>query len=73
MRQAQGVPGQFGHTFFRALRRFLCTRHDAKERNSRFVAARPALLEIWLVAHVPLYFALIAALIAQVISVFYYW
>ena len=32
-----------------------------------------ALLEIWLYIHVPLTIALIAALIAHVISVFYYW
>ena len=32
-----------------------------------------ALLEIWLYVHVPLTIALIAALIAHVISVFYYW
>lgn len=32
-----------------------------------------ALLEIWLYLHVPLTVALIAALIAHVISVFYYW
>lgn len=32
-----------------------------------------ALLEIWLYFHVPLTIALIAALIAHVISVFYYW
>ena len=32
-----------------------------------------ALLEIWLFVHIPLTFALIAALTAHVISVFYYW
>jgi hypothetical protein len=32
-----------------------------------------ALLEVWLFVHVPLTIALIAALIAHVISVFYYW
>lgn len=32
-----------------------------------------ALLEVWLYVHVPLTIALIAALIAHVISVFYYW
>ncbi len=32
-----------------------------------------ALLEIWLYVHVPLTIALIAALIAHVVSVFYYW
>lgn len=32
-----------------------------------------ALLEVWLFVHIPLTIALIAALIAHVISVFYYW
>ena len=32
-----------------------------------------ALLEFWLYVHVPMTFALIAALIAHVISVFFYW
>ncbi|HWV59369.1 MAG TPA: hypothetical protein VN034_01855, partial [Sphingopyxis sp.] len=32
-----------------------------------------ALLEIWLYVHVPLTFALIAALSAHIISVFFYW
>jgi hypothetical protein len=32
-----------------------------------------ALLELWLYAHVPLSFALLAALIAHVVSVFYFW
>lgn len=32
-----------------------------------------AMLEVWLYAHVPLTFALIAALIAHIISVFFYW
>ena len=32
-----------------------------------------ALLEIWLYIHVPLTIALLAALIAHIVSVFYYW
>ena len=32
-----------------------------------------ALLEVWLFVHVPLTFALIAALAAHIVSVFYYW
>ena len=32
-----------------------------------------ALLEVWLFAHVPLSFALLAALIAHVVAVFYFW
>jgi len=32
-----------------------------------------ALLDIWLYVHVPLSFALLGALIAHIISVFFYW
>jgi hypothetical protein len=32
-----------------------------------------ALMDIWLYVHVPLSFALLAALVAHVVSVFYYW
>jgi hypothetical protein len=31
------------------------------------------MLEIWLYLHVPLTFALIAALVAHIVSVFFYW
>ena len=31
------------------------------------------LLEVWLYVHVPATFALIAALIAHIVSVFFYW
>lgn len=42
---------------------------DQLRRDRRY----RAILEIWLVVHVPLSFALLAALIAHVVSVFYYW
>ena len=32
-----------------------------------------ALLEVWLFVHVPLTVALLAALTAHIVSVFYYW
>jgi hypothetical protein len=32
-----------------------------------------ALLEVWLFVHVPVTFALIAALAAHIVSVFFYW
>jgi hypothetical protein len=32
-----------------------------------------ALLEIWLFVHIPLTIALVAALVAHVVSVFFYW
>jgi len=34
---------------------------------------RRALLEVWLFVHIPLTFVLIAALVAHIISVFFYW
>jgi len=42
---------------------------DQLRRDRRY----RAILEIWLVAHVPLSFALLATLIAHVVSVFYFW
>ena len=42
---------------------------DRIRRDLRF----RALMRVWLVLHVPLSFALLAALIAHIISVFYYW
>jgi len=44
----------------------------ALERIRRHLRIR-ALLEVWLYIHVPLTFALIAALAAHIISVFFYW
>ncbi len=44
----------------------------ALSRIRRHVRIR-AMLEIWLYVHVPLTFALIAALAAHIISVFFYW
>jgi hypothetical protein len=41
-----------------------CVRRDLRYR---------VLLELWLYFHVPLSFALLAALLAHVISVFYFW
>jgi len=34
---------------------------------------RRALLEVWLFVHIPLTFVLIAALVAHIVSVFFYW
>lgn len=44
----------------------------ALERIRRHLRVR-ALLEVWLYIHVPLTFALIAALAAHILSVFFYW
>lgn len=50
----------------------LTQKEAALSRLRRHLRLR-ALLEIWLYAHVPLTFALIAALSAHIISVFFYW
>ena len=42
---------------------------DRVRRDLRF----RALIKIWLYVHVPLSFALLAALIAHIVSIFYYW
>ena len=57
----------------RSGRRLLMQRKaGALNRIRRHVRIR-ALLEVWLYVHVPLTFALIAALSAHIISVFFYW
>jgi hypothetical protein len=42
-------------------------------RRLRLDIRYKALLDIWLVLHVPLSFALLAALVAHIVSVFFYW
>lgn len=51
----------------------LLTRKEAMLARVRRHLKLKALLEIWLYVHVPVTFALIAALVAHVISVFFYW
>jgi hypothetical protein len=51
----------------------LLERKQAALGQARRHARLKALLEIWLYVHVPATFGLIAALIAHVISVFFYW
>ncbi|MFM9851686.1 MAG: hypothetical protein ACKVOJ_02610 [Sphingomonadaceae bacterium] len=51
----------------------LLTRKEAMLLRVRKHLRLKAWLEIWLYVHVPITFALIAALIAHVISVFFYW
>ena len=45
---------------------------EALKRLRRHLKIR-ALLEVWLYIHVPLTFALIVALSAHIVSVFFYW
>lgn len=54
------------------VRALLGRRHSQLAQIRRHMRIK-ALLEIWLYLHVPLTIALIGALIAHVISVFYYW
>ena len=51
----------------------LLTRKDELLRRARRDVQLKALMDIWLYVHVPLSFALLAALLAHVVSVFYYW
>jgi hypothetical protein len=51
----------------------LLTRKVALLRRARRDIQLTSLMKIWLFVHVPLSFALLAALIAHVVSVFFYW
>jgi hypothetical protein len=51
----------------------LLSRKEAVLARTRKHLRYKALLEVWLYVHVPLTFALIAALIAHIVSVFFYW
>lgn len=51
----------------------LLTRKDELLRRARRDVQLKSLMDIWLYFHVPLSFALLAALLAHVVSVFYYW
>ncbi len=51
----------------------LLERKAAALQRVRGYVQRRALLEIWLYVHIPLTFVLIAALVAHIISVFFYW
>ena len=51
----------------------LLERKAAALQRVRGYVQRRALLEIWLYVHVPLTFVLIAALLAHIVSVFFYW
>ncbi len=48
-------------------------RKDALLERARRHIRYKALLQLWLYVHVPLSFALLAALIAHIVSVFFYW
>lgn len=54
------------------VRALLGRRQNQVEQIRRYMRTK-ALLEVWLFIHVPLTIALIAALVAHIVSVFYYW
>ena len=51
----------------------LLEKKSAGLQRLRGYIQRRALLEVWLFVHIPLTFVLIAALIAHIVSVFFYW
>ncbi len=51
----------------------LVEKKSAALQRLRSYMQRRALLEVWLFIHVPLTFVLLAALIAHIVSVFFYW
>jgi hypothetical protein len=50
----------------------LKSKNDTLAQLRRYVQIR-ALLEIWLYVHVPATFAMLAAVTAHIVSVFFYW
>lgn len=65
-------PGQDGEQAYDRVRKLLSRRQSQVEQILRMMRIK-ALLEVWLYVHIPLTIALLAALTAHVISVFYYW
>jgi len=63
----EGVPDPLDHV------EVLLERRRSSLARIRKHLRLKALLEIWLYVHVPLTFALIAALFVHIVSVFYYW
>lgn len=57
---------------FRSLLGLLARKEELLARARRDVRYK-ALLDVWLYLHVPLSFALLAALIAHIVAVFFYW
>ena len=69
--QSADIPGTPDPAFARV--EALLIRRKAQLDRLRRQTRLKALLEIWLYLHVPATIALIAALTAHIISVFYYW
>jgi hypothetical protein len=70
---ARALNGMGGHSDEVARVAALLERRREQLAQIRGALRIRALLEVWLFVHIPLTIALIAALTAHVISVFYYW
>lgn len=68
----EASPAEAGDPAMARVEALLSRRNALLLRIRRHMRLR-SLLEIWLYVHVPLTFALLAALTAHVVSVFYYW
>ena len=68
---AANVPSDLGPTVRAVLQ--LLGRKRVLLRTARTDARVKAMLDIWLFFHIPLSFALLAALVGHVLSVFFYW
>jgi hypothetical protein len=71
-RLAQGDAGGSGDEAVGRVEKLLIRRKAQLDRLRRQMRLK-ALLEVWLYVHVPATIALIAALTAHIVSVFYYW
>jgi ABC-type transport system involved in cytochrome bd biosynthesis fused ATPase/permease subunit len=69
--RAAQAPGEHA-VALRRLVTLLQRKGDLVGRARRDVQIK-ALLDIWLYIHVPLSFALVAALVAHIVAVFFYW
>ena len=72
IRVTTGSKPDFGHDPLEKVDALLGRKQAALTRLRRHLKIR-ALLEVWLYVHVPLTFALIVALGAHIVSVFFYW
>ncbi len=72
MRRYTGAKPAIGQDPLEKIDALLERKMAALSRVRRHLQIR-ALLEVWLYVHVPLTFALIAALVAHIVSVFFYW
>ena len=72
MRRYTGAKPAIGQDPLEKIDALLDRKQAALARVRRHLQIR-ALLEVWLYVHVPLTFALIAALAAHIVSVFFYW